>query len=377
MGKWPLSIALAIPLGFAPHFVKADAPSPAAPSEAAPAATAPTAATQLPSDIVIWYRASEGCPSGAEFVSGIRVNGRNTRLARVGDRVDYVITLESDGKVSGGRLERQTASGTIAISELRGGPCSEVADALALSLMLAVTPSEPAATQPVPSPPAANPVRPRGPEAEVSPQPDAANADTRAAPVVASASPRDPRAAPTPPRSTSSPLPRWRLGGGVEVALGMTPDPSYGGNLFVEYDWALISAERPASVRVGPGFMVSRSPIDGFGHVDQWVTTLGLEFCPLMFSAGTLGFAPCAVGEGGWFVASSSRDTSTTSVNFWGAAGPALRGRARLSPRLQLGLSAAVAVPFSRLELTAGGELLYRTPPAVFSLAADLAWAIQ
>jgi hypothetical protein len=35
-----------------------------------------------------------------------------------------------------------------------------------------------------------------------------------------------------------------------------------------------------------------------------------------------------------------------------------------------------VKAPFSRFELIAGEEVLYRTPPAVFSLGVDLSWAI-
>lgn len=336
---------------------------------------AQTAATADSSEIVIWYRASQGCPSGAEFVSGIRVEGRTTRLARVGDHVDYVITLESEGTTSGGRLERQTEQGTIAISELRGGACAEVADALALSLTLAVTPSQPPSE------------RSRQPEAAVASAPSTAShgnpvpeaADTVAEPAAQPADPAEKlaRVAPHGLAVVRAPVvPKWWIGGGVEGALGITPDPGVGARLFVAHEWAFVSPQRPASLRAGPAFMYSRTPVEDLGHVDQWVSSLGLELCPITVDSGWLGFAPCVVGEGGLFVASTNRETALTSVNLWAAAGPALRARAALSSGMQLGLTAAVKAPFSRLELIAGEEVLYRTPPAVFSLAVDLSWAI-
>ena len=363
---------LAIVVGFAPPFAESHAQTVPLQLEAAP-----TEAPAPPPEVVIWYRASEDCPSGAEFVSSVRVQGRTTRLARVGDHVDYVITLESDGKQSGGRLERQTERGTIAISELRGGACTEVAEALALSLTLAVTPSDPGAPEAPPSTPP--------PQASSSADPTEAPARARdstvsESPVSAStnaaSAERGARRSPAPDAARRPVTPQWWLGGGVEGALGITPDASFGGSLFVAYDWDLVLPARPASLRLGPGFMVSRTSIDGLGHVDQWVSTLGLEFCPLTLFAKSWGIAPCVVGEGGLFVASTDRDTALTSVNFWGSAGPAVRGRALVSPGLELGLTVSVAVPFSRLELMAGQEVLYRTPPAVFSLGVDLSWTI-
>ncbi len=328
---------------------------------------------------MIWYRASEACPSGAEFTSGIRVDGRTARLAAAGDHVDYVVTLDSDGKKSSGRLERQTARGTIAISELRGGPCGEVAEALGLSLALAVTPrrSEPAPTAP---PEAGIPPKsgPTGDEmhgiARVLPERPGLipGVEVRADPATGKDAPGS-----SAPGSDPGPrLPRFWLGGGLSGTLGMTPSPSVGGQLFVEYEWAGFSSRRPTSFRVGPGVSYSRTSIDGLGPVEQWVTALELTLCPLRLSTGAIGVAPCVAGVGGVFVARSKRDTSRTSANLWLALGPALRGSAAVSSRVTVGLTAAVTASFSRLDVAAGSELLYRTPPAVFSLGADLLWAV-
>src|SRR6188768_1830901 len=97
------------------------------------------AETQPPS---VWYRASEACPNGAQFLDKLAESSRRARLAQAGDHIDFVVTLLADGKETVGRLERQTNSGTVAIRELRDETCERVADALALSLGLALAPAD-------------------------------------------------------------------------------------------------------------------------------------------------------------------------------------------------------------------------------------------
>lgn len=333
--------------------------------------------------MVTWYRASQSCPSGTEFVSGIRVDGRTVRLARAGDRVDYVVTLDSDGASSSGRLERQTARGTIAITELRGGPCREVAEALALSLALAVTPVRAEES------PQASPETDAGPRAvsqDVPPalptEPPLGTAPEAARSQAPSFSTSEAAQAPAGSPSAAAPqaslvAPGLALGGGLEGALGVTPQASFGGSLFVEYAWSAWSSRWPTSVRLGPGVRYSRTSVDGLGRITQWTTALRLELCPLRPSGTTFGVAPCIGGEGGVFVARSERNTALTSANFWTAVGPALRVTARVGSQVSLGVTSAVMAPISRQEITAGSEVLYRTPPAVFSLGADVFWAVQ
>lgn len=59
----------------------------------------------------VWYRTSEGCPDGEAFVSRLSELGKTARLASVGDRVDFVVTLGSGPQESSGRIERQTRGG--------------------------------------------------------------------------------------------------------------------------------------------------------------------------------------------------------------------------------------------------------------------------
>lgn len=88
----------------------------------------------------VWFRASETCPSGAQFLEKLAAHSRKARLAQAGDHIDFVVTLVADGRETVGRLERQTDAGIVAIRELRDATCEEVADALALSLGLALAP---------------------------------------------------------------------------------------------------------------------------------------------------------------------------------------------------------------------------------------------
>lgn len=113
------------------------------------AASAPAAPSQTPHPRV-WYRSSEGCPDGAAFIGLLSRLGRPTTLARVGDRVDFVVTVAYAGHESSGRLERQSSEGTVAIREVVAASCAEVAEVLALSLDLALQPG--AEREPSPSP---------------------------------------------------------------------------------------------------------------------------------------------------------------------------------------------------------------------------------
>lgn len=132
-----------------------------------------------PRRAVVWYRSAERCPTGDEFVSLLGELGGLVRLARPGDHIDFVVTLTSTDEVSHGQLERQTQAGTVAMRELEDSSCDRVAEAIALSLGLALAPprqaapfsaagtasaSEPPTTEQEPADaPLASPVRIPGP----------------------------------------------------------------------------------------------------------------------------------------------------------------------------------------------------------------------
>lgn len=92
---------------------------------------------------VVWYRSAEGCPDAPQFLARLGDRASLARVAQAGDYVDFVVTLTATEQGSSGRLERQTQSGTVAIQEIRDRECARVADALALSLALALDPAAP------------------------------------------------------------------------------------------------------------------------------------------------------------------------------------------------------------------------------------------
>jgi hypothetical protein len=92
--------------------------------------------------VSIWYRTSEGCPSGDDFVQRLADLGRAAHLADAGDHIDFVVTLGVGTPKSSGRLERQTTGGTVAIRDVEAENCSQVSEALALSLDLALGPHD-------------------------------------------------------------------------------------------------------------------------------------------------------------------------------------------------------------------------------------------
>src|SRR5690349_20229293 len=93
-----------------------------------------------PRPIFIWYRNASGCPDGNAFVALLESRGVVARLAGVGDAIDFVVTLGNDADGARGLLERQTETRAVAIRRLDGGTCEQVADAIALSLVVANTP---------------------------------------------------------------------------------------------------------------------------------------------------------------------------------------------------------------------------------------------
>src|SRR5688572_33116234 len=105
----------------------------------APAAAAEPART-AGAEVSIWFRSSEGCPNGPGFLAKLAQRSTQARLAQVGDRIDFVVTLGSEEGVASGRLERQTDSGTVAIRDIHGPSCEVVPEALAFTLALTAAP---------------------------------------------------------------------------------------------------------------------------------------------------------------------------------------------------------------------------------------------
>ena len=324
------------------------------------------AETQPPS---VWYRASEACPNGAQFLDKLAENSRRARLAQAGDHIDFVVTLVADSKQTVGRLERQTDAGIVAIRELHDATCEQVADALALSLGLALAPGQANAEPGV--------EKLAGTSAAVvdatpSPSPEAPAEPPLATPPLATPPPAAAAAAPPSPapsvphEDAPKSEPHWSLGLGLGPMIGISTHPLPRGELFI--DW------RPPSIQALPRLSVRGSIVGSVGSsetaigaVQRWILAGRAEACPVAWVSGRLDLRPCLAFELGATGASGDGGTGVDDRSLWAAPAGQLRLAVALSPDwLWLEASGGALVPLIRQEIFSGSQSLYRDAPAVF-----------
>jgi len=320
-----------------------------------------------PRPAVVWYRAADECPPGLEFVAKVATDGSPASLAQAGDHIDFVVTLQTTNGQTLGRLERQTQSGTVAIRELRDSSCRQVADALALSLRLAIGP------KPEPIPEAQTPSSPPAPSSPPvavasatpiesgSPAPPAAIPTPRSEPAPVSALPPSPIAAPEP-----SKRPGWALGVEAGPLVGPTPQTLLREAAFVDVAGSLLPTRHAnTSLRLGAVGAVGSSSTE-IGSVRQWIIAGRAELCPWRWGGPQLGLRPCLDFELGSTGASSSSPTGLHASTVWAAPGAGLRAEFNLLPPFSVELGVGGLIPLLRNEITAGSETLYRAKFAAF-----------
>jgi hypothetical protein len=287
---------------------------------AALASPAPAQAREVPAPrreppLRIWYRSTDGCPDGAAFVGLLARLGRAGSLAGVGDRVDFVVTVAFGPGQSSGRLERQSSEGTVAIRDVAAARCSEVADALALSLDLALDPSAPASEAPAPEAPA----------------------------------PEAPALAPSGAWQT-------RLGAQGQLFSGVAGAVLPGAALFVDLR------------RMAPG-LATRLSLWGArgtqgGAIELRFGLLGsrLEAC-WAWPLGPLAVSPCLGTELGFLVAEGTGAGGRSDSGVWSSGVAHARAAWPLSAAVALEAQAGIVLPFVRYRFDAltGGEVASST----------------
>ena len=301
-----------------------------------------------PQPPTVWYRASEECPSGPDFLGKLSGGSARARLADAGDHIDFVVTLVAAQGETVGRLERQTQGGTVAIRELRDVSCARVADALALSLGLALEPAPVLAPEPEkPAPAVSSPTVPTPfASAPVSTVPVAH-------PVFAER------------RSSPHAAARWSLGLEGGALLGIAPSALARATAFVDLNH-VAGAASDLSVRFAVVGALG-SPSTTVGSVRQWLVAGRGEVCPWHWGGARVGLRPCADFELGILGASDSRSSGQQASSVWAAPGLGLRGGAALLSKLTLELGAGALVPLFRSEVDAGSDRLYRSDLLAFS----------
>lgn len=306
----------------------------------------------------IWYRASQQCPSDAEFMTKLAGNAVPPRLAEAGDHIDFLVTLVDSGTETVGRLERQTRAGTVAIRELRDASCERVAEGLALSLGLALEPG-----QPVP--------------AEASDVAVAVPAGDAAAPSTPSVAPLQtsarvaPAAKATPASPAGESTRRIAIGIAGGVLFGLSPRPMARGQLFVDLDplWARLSHKLSARL----GVVGAQGSADTrVGSVRSEVVGGYVEGCPWRVGIARLSLRPCLGFELGASGATHEGGSGFSDHTLWATPGAALRASALLPYRLGLEAGAGVQFPLARTEVFAGSASLYRAEIMLFQATLGL-----
>jgi hypothetical protein len=315
----------------------------------------------------IWYRSADGCPDGAAFVGRLHGAAEGAKLASVADRIDFVVTLGMKDGRAFGRLERQTAEGRAAVRELGAATCEEVADAIALTLTLAlapqssgvVPPKTPDAPPPAPSPPVV-----------------LAQTTTHGDTVGPPASPvgRTPPAT-NPQAQTPERRRRWLLGTDLTADKGSLPDVLLGERLFLEFR---PDAPWPgASIRLA-GFFTRR-----FSSTDPAVDVARfggrLEACPFALESAPLELSPCLGFDAGEELARGTGSSALSDSAGWLAASVFARGTWSVTRGVALEAAAGPTLPLTRYELLEAGAArpLNRTEIVGVSVALGVGFRLR
>lgn len=301
---------------------------------------------------VIWYRSSSDCPDGADFLARIAARNRHARLAEAGDRIDFVVTLSSGPARSSGRLERQTSEGIVAIREVDGDRCDEVADALALGLVLAL---ERAANATAASDDGASPAAVSGPEPEPVGSPSSSAAPTQPdSPVVLEVAQSAEEDSPVERRRR----PLW-LGAGAIGRAAAAPAGVWGAALHLEGE-----GDRMPRLRLAAHALTGTRAMER-ATLQVSLFTGNVELCPLGIGSAAVEANWCGGFDLGVTSASTEGPGGTRALGLWAAISVLERLRWRLSPRLALEADLGVELPLMRYRIIADNPTtrLHRVDP--------------
>jgi len=311
-----------------------------------------------PAPIVVWYRASEECPAGPDFLARLGARAAATKLAGAGDHIDFVVTLVATDTETVGRLERQTQAGTVAIRELRDASCERVADALSLSLALSLPSLHEATVADTNVPTAVEPTTEQAP----------INLPPR--PVPKSTVEPLPRASPAPLAVTKL-ASSGRLGARAGAVVGIMPDAMARAEVHLELDGLLPRVPSHPFLRVGALAALGSRHTAEAGPIREWIGAGRLQGCPWRIGKQGASVFPCLAVEIGAMSVSNGR-TSVTSVGWWLAGATGLGGRVDLTRWLALEVEAELQLPLVRNQIAADSRLLYRSAPLTFQAGLGL-----
>lgn len=321
----------------------------------------------------IWYRSSDRCPDGATFLAKLGDRAPLTRLASVGDHVDFVVTLGAIEGGSRGRLERQTERGTVAIREVDDVSCDNVADAIALSLALALDPRSNTQNATVPATRDASPATRDAPITSA----DTTTASSTSTSSPAEMPPRPLASAPAPAADrtvTAAPIEesrvserRWLAAFDAGLVTGLLPSAVPRAALSIEMQPGASGAFTGLSLRAGAVGVIG-SAAGSRGDIRVWIAAAHTEICPMTLGGAELSWSPCAGADVGVVRASATQaDTS-----LWAAVTAQSRVRAWISKRFALDADVGADFPLTRYEIVDGAGTVFRAAPVGFLAALGL-----
>jgi hypothetical protein len=284
-----------------------------------------------PRSPAVWYRSADDCPDGNAFIALLQRRSLAGQLAEVGDRIDFVVTVGVTAEGARGRLEQQTAQGTVALREVTGPTCEGVADALALTLALTWDPNT----------------------LGVTPQTATQRAD---APTAAAGSPK--AASTLPPARVERPsrpvLVRERRArlGAAGLVWGLSEEtPFIGGAVFAELRGnSLATGFHPAFRFAG---QLAHSPDVG-GDIRAWLAAFRFEGCPLLVQGGPWQLRPCTGLDAGFVQATGAAAGDASDRGWWLAWAAQVRLGWEPTPIWGLELQGGLLLPLTRYDLTGG-----------------------
>lgn len=317
----------------------------------------------------VWYRTSEGCPDGEVFVTRLSELGKTARLATVGDRVDFVVTLGNGPGESSGRLERQTRSGTVAIREYRDARCEQVAEALALTLDLALEPEASGSAGATPT--SAGVAVPTGTEARADALPAPAPSEVAATSAHLDAtSSRSGSELSRAPASTQA----MALGAQATLATGVTPGVLPGGALFVQdhTGGAWLSSWR------GTLFGAYRQSVAAQREIEVLLAGARIEGCAFELRLDAIAFSPCLGLDAGLLRARGPSSLGSSDDGVWSALAAHGRFAAMLGERSLIELQVGGLVPLVRYEMGTrdGSAEWFRTSAVGLDARLGVSWRI-
>ena len=304
----------------------------------------------------IWFRSSDACPDGASFLQKLTQRSTSARLAAVGDRIDFVVTLGAVEGGASGRLERQTERGTVAIRDIKAPNCEAVAEALALTLSLTIDPQAPAPPSEPPVQPLSATTEPAPPAAESVARPE----PTAAGPTGLSESERRPRSSPvarSEPVASSAAVVRAGLGGSFASLNAGQQRLGVGAFVNLQASRRLL-ALRPA-LRVSA--QASRT-IASEADTELQILAGRLDLCPATLALGSVEARPCAAAELGQITADRQVRGGARDSALWSALLAEVRLLWPASRRWAFEVELGVSIPLTRYDFTlAGGDDVGRT----------------